>query len=149
MSDTPSKDTPVDQAFKTFVTELNYTAKEISKTSQRVSTNILDAFLAANYNVDRTDKANSIYTPKMYDFGIKGARVVSVARAALTNNTNLVPCTLELNYKPASATYEMDTKICFESTSSKYIDKLVASTLFDDTTRRGFPADNSVSHRTL
>lgn len=141
----------VDETFVKFVEQLKYTTKEVSSASQEVSNNILTNFLLNHYK-EVVNGEFTTYVPKTYRIktGNGDDSVKVVASASLTNNTNLVPCSLDLNYKPVSAdTYDMDTKICFESTSSKYIDKLVASTSYEEDIGLGFAVDNSIANRTL
>ena len=138
----------VNPEFKTFVNEAQFITAEVSKTNEAVNNNIVSNFLNQHYV--RNDEG--VYEPKMVRFKI-GNSIKQIPSSSLSNNSNLTPCSLSLNYKPKTqegSLYDIDTNICFDSKGVGFIDKLVASngeTVIDLTP--GIPIDNNISRRNL
>lgn len=129
-----SKPVKVDPVFQEFVDQAQYLTKEVSNTNQEVRAHILRNFVGTHYTKIQDDTGMTTYEPLIYTFkagtGVN-APVKTVSTAVLTNNTNLVPCSLDVHYQYViykNKKYEIDTKICFNSTGLGYIESLVAST---------------------
>ena len=153
----PSHSKPPDVApfFKQFVEQAQYLTKEVSDTNRRRRDSILYEFVSTHYTKTIDDAGTTIYTPRLYAFRSgANAPIKTVATAILTNNTNLVPCSIDVYYhnvRYEEKNYEIATKIRFDYTGMGRIESIVASTGTDqDIDLTGIiPLDDAIVRQTL